>query len=53
MTFLLSGLRPDLNTPQWSPDGGSITFTAVKKGADLGIRVYASGADGDGLRRLA
>jgi Tol biopolymer transport system component len=52
-TFSLSGLRPDRNTPQWSPDGGSIAFTAVKKGADLDIRVYVIGADGSGLRRLA
>ena len=52
-TFSIPGLRPDLNTPQWSPDSSSIAFTAVRKGADLDIRVYVIGADGTGLRRLA
>jgi Tol biopolymer transport system component len=52
-TFAIPGLRPDINTPQWSPDGSSIAFSAIKKGADLDLRVYVIGADGSGLRRLA
>jgi Tol biopolymer transport system component len=52
-TFSLPGMRPSLWTPQWSPDSNSIAFTAIKKGADLDIRVYVIGADGSGLRRLA
>ncbi len=51
--FSLPGLRPNLNTPQWSPDGNLIAFSAIKKGADLDLRVYVIGADGTGLRRLA
>jgi Tol biopolymer transport system component len=52
-TFALPGLRPDVNTPQWSPDGKSVAFSAVKKGDDLDIRAYVVAADGTGLRRLA
>ena len=52
-SFAIPGLRPDVNTPQWSPDGKTIAFSAVKKGDDLDIRVYLIGADGSGLRRLA
>jgi Tol biopolymer transport system component len=52
-TFAIPGLRPDLNTPQWSPDGKSIAFSAIKKGEDLDIRAYVVAADGSGLRRLA
>ena len=52
-SFAIPGLRPDVNTPQWSPDGKTVAFSAVKKGDDLDIRVYLIGADGSGLRRLA
>jgi Tol biopolymer transport system component len=52
-TFALPGLRPDVNTPQWSPDGKSVAFSAVKRSDDLDIRAYVVGADGTGLRRLA
>jgi Tol biopolymer transport system component len=52
-TFAIPGLRPNLNTPQWSPDGTSIAFSAIKKGADLDLRVYLIDDDGAGLRRIA
>jgi len=52
-SFAIPGLRPDVNTPQWSTDGKSVAFSAVKRGDDLDIRVYLIGADGSGLRRLA
>ena len=52
-TYPLPGLRPGANTPQWSPDGRSIAFTAIRKTADTDVRVYVIGADGTGLRRVA
>ena len=52
-SFAIPGLRPDVNTPQWSPDGKSVAFSAVKHGDDLDIRAYVIGADGSDLRRLA
>jgi len=52
-TFVTPGLRPNLNTPQWSPDGKSIAFSAIKKGADLDLRIYLINDDGAGLRRVA
>ena len=50
-TLPITGLRPASDTPQWSPDDGSIAFTASKQSGD--IRVYVIGADGSGLRRIA
>ena len=52
-TFALPGLHPDLHTPQWSPDGKTVAFGAIRNGDDLGYRVYLIGADGSGLRRIA
>lgn len=52
-TYPLPGLRPGANTPQWSPDGRSIAFTAIRRTADTDVRVYVIGADGTGLRRVA
>jgi Tol biopolymer transport system component len=51
--FALSGLHPDLHTPQWSPDGKTIALSAIRNGDDLGYRVYLVGVDGSGLRRIA
>jgi Tol biopolymer transport system component len=51
--FSLPGLRPNLHTPQWSPDGSSIAFSAIEKGADRDVRAYVIGADGTDLRRVA
>lgn len=52
-TFAIPGLRPNLDTPQWSPDGKTIAFSAIRKGADLDLRVYLINEDGAGLRRIA
>lgn len=52
-TFAILGLRPDPHTPQWSRDGKTIAFSAIKKGADLDLRVYSIDDDGSGLRRIA
>ena len=51
--FSIPGLHPDLHTPQWSPDGKTIAFGAIRNGDDLGYGVYLIGADGAGLRRVA
>jgi Tol biopolymer transport system component len=51
--FSLPGLHPDLHTPQWSPDGKTVAFGAIRNGDDLGYRVYLIGGDGAGLRRIA
>lgn len=51
--FSLPGLRPDLHTPQWSPDGRTIAFGAIPRGDDLGYRIYLIDDDGAGLRRIA
>lgn len=50
--FPLRGLRPGLGTPQWSPDGSSIAFTAIELRSDLDSRVYLIDADGTRLRRI-
>jgi Tol biopolymer transport system component len=52
-TFAIPGLRPHLDSPEWSPDGKTIAFSAIEKGADLDLRVYLIGDDGAGLRRIA
>lgn len=52
-TFPIPGLRPSLDAPQWSPDGRTIAFSAIGKGADRDLRVYLIDDDGSGLRRIA
>jgi TolB protein len=52
--FHLPGLRPDSHTPQWSPDGKTIAFSAIRNGdGEFGEGVYLINGDGSGLRRLA
>ncbi|HZP72961.1 MAG TPA: hypothetical protein VFA97_06235 [Gaiellaceae bacterium] len=51
--FPLPGLRPDGHTPQWSPDGKTIAFSAIRnRDGEFGEGIYLINADGSGLRRL-
>jgi Tol biopolymer transport system component len=52
-TFAIPGLRPNLDTPQWSLDGKTIAFSAISNGAQQEERVYLINGDGAGLRRIA
>jgi Tol biopolymer transport system component len=40
-------------TPQWSPDGTRIAFTAIRPSDRVHTRVYVVNADGTGLHRIA
>lgn len=51
-TFSIPGLRPGIQTPQWSPDGASIAFTGTGLSNAYDLGVYVVGADGSGLHRL-
>lgn len=52
--FALPGLQPVSYTPQWSPDGMTIAFSADRNGdGEFGLGVYLIAAVGSGLRRVA
>lgn len=50
--FSLPGLRPGLGTPQWSPNGTLIAFTAINKESSLDSRVYVITPTRTDLRRI-
>jgi Tol biopolymer transport system component len=46
-------VRPDVQTPVWSPDGRRIAFLSRRDGKEIYMEIYIVNADGRGQRRLA